>query len=122
MRVVLHFLFFLPAGVRRLRDLFRTPINLLGFSPKRHAMINLFLGDSDLNSLFALPRDQLQEVAQLRIALSPFRSAGCKDFTCGFPALEFPDSQCGFGLLFSFVGIKLQLHLSSSDWRHRRNG
>jgi hypothetical protein len=79
-----------------LRDLFREPINLLGFSPKRHAMIGLFLADSDLNSLFALPRDQLQEVAQLRVALSSFRSAGRKDFACGFLAFEFPDSHCGF--------------------------
>ena len=86
------FLFFLPAGVRRLRDLFRAPINLLSFSPKRHAMIGFFLADSDLNSLFALPRNQLQEVAQFRVALSPFRSAGRKDFACGFFAFEFPDS------------------------------
>jgi hypothetical protein len=41
-------LLFLPSGVRRLRDLFRAPINLLGFNPKRHAMIRLFLSDSDL--------------------------------------------------------------------------
>jgi hypothetical protein len=75
-----------------LRDLFRDPIDLLGLSPKRHAMIRLFLADSDLNSLFALPRDQLQEVAQLRVALSPFRSAGCKDFARGFFAFKFPDS------------------------------
>ena len=89
-------LFFLPAGVRRLRDLFRAPINLLGFGSKRQAMVGLFLADSDLNSLFALPGDQLQEVAQLRIALSPFRSAGCEDFAGGFLAFEFPDSHCGF--------------------------
>jgi hypothetical protein len=75
-----------------LRDLFRTPVNLLGFSPKRHAMIGLFLADSDLNSLFALPRDQLKEVAQLRVALPSFRSSGCKYFAGGFPALDFPDS------------------------------
>jgi hypothetical protein len=55
-------------------------------------MIRFFLADSDLNSLFALPRDQLQEVAQLRVSLSPFRSAGCKDFARGFLAFEFPDS------------------------------
>jgi hypothetical protein len=55
-------------------------------------MICLFLADSDLNSLFALPRDQLQEVAQLWVALSPFRSTGRKDFACGFLAFEFPDS------------------------------
>jgi hypothetical protein len=79
-------------GVRRLRDLFRTPVNLLGFSPKRHAMIGLFLADSDLNSLFALPRNQLKEVAQLRVALPSFRSSGCKYFAGGFPALDFPDS------------------------------
>jgi hypothetical protein len=95
-----------------LRNLFREPINLLGLSPKRHAMICLFLADSDLNSLIALPRDQLQEVAQLRVPLSPFRSAGCKDFTGGILAFEFPDSQCGFGLLFSSVEIKVQPYLS----------
>src|SRR5215475_4527568 len=68
-------------------------------------MIGFFLADSDLNSLFALPRDQLQEVAQLRVALSPFRSAGCKDFAYGFLAFEFPDSHCSFDLLFSFAEI-----------------
>src|SRR5215475_10958232 len=68
-------------------------------------MIGFFLADSDLNSLFALPRDQLQKVAQLRIALSPFRSAGCKDFACGFLAFEFPDSHCGFELPFPFAEI-----------------
>src|SRR5215510_14980192 len=93
------FLFFLPTGIRLLRDLFRAPINLLAFSPKRHAMIGLFLADSDLNSVFALPRDQLQEVAQLRVALSPFRSAGCKDFAGGFLAFEFPDSHSLLRLL-----------------------
>src|SRR5262249_12010103 len=106
------FSFFLPAGVRRLRDLFRAPIDLLSFSPKRHAMIGIFLADSDLNSLFALPRDQLQEVAQLGVALSSFRSAGCIDFAYGFLAFEFPDSHCGFGFLFSLVEIKFQTHLS----------
>jgi hypothetical protein len=75
-----------------LRDLFRAPINLLGFRSKRHAMLGLFLTDSDLNSLFALPQNQLQEIAQLRISLSPFRSAGGKDFTYGFLAFEFPNS------------------------------
>src|SRR5262245_34969952 len=55
-------------------------------------MIGLFLANSDLNSLIALPRDQLQEVSQPGVALSSFRSAGCKDFACGFLALEFPDS------------------------------
>lgn len=79
-----------------MRDLFREPINLLGISPKRHAMIGLFLADSDLNSLFALPRDQLQEVAQFRVALTPSRSSGGKDFACGFLAFELPDSHYGF--------------------------
>jgi hypothetical protein len=64
-------------------------------------MIGLFLADSDLNSLIALSRDQLQEVAQLGVALSPFRSAGRKDFAYGFLAFQFPDSHCGFGLRFS---------------------
>jgi hypothetical protein len=62
-------------------------------------MIGFFLADSDLNSLFALPRNQLQEVTQLRVALSPFRSSGRKDFACGFFAFEFPDSHSLLRLL-----------------------
>jgi Methyltransferase domain len=80
------FLFFLPAGVRGLCDLFRAPINLLGFCSKRHAMIGLFLADSDLYSLFALPQNQLQKVAQPGIALSTFRSTGSINFADGFIA------------------------------------
>ncbi|HEX5086032.1 MAG TPA: hypothetical protein VFY40_28695 [Blastocatellia bacterium] len=75
-----------------MRDFFRTPINLLVFGLKRHAIISLFLADSDLNSLGALPRDKLQEVAQFWVALSTFRSASCKDFAGAFPAFDFPDS------------------------------
>jgi hypothetical protein len=102
-----NLLFFLPAGERRLRDPFRAPINLLGFSPKRHAMIGLFLADSDLNPLFALPRDQLQEVAQLRIALSSFRSAGCIDFARVFLAFEFPDGHSVFWVFGCTPGCSL---------------
>jgi hypothetical protein len=81
-------------------DSFRAPINLLGFGPKRHAMIGLFPGDSDLKSLFALPRDQLQEVTQLGVALPAFRSASCKDFAGGILAFKFPDSHLWFEIPF----------------------
>ena len=64
-----NFLFFLPVRVRRLRDLFHEPINLLGFSPKRHAMIGLFLADSDLNSIFTLPLRGAAAFARNRPAL-----------------------------------------------------
>jgi hypothetical protein len=96
-----------------LRDFFRAPINLLGFSSKRHAVVSLFLADSDLNSLFALSQDQLQEVAQFRVALSPFRSARRKDFASGFLAFDFPD--CHFRNPMSFSRL-----IRESERRFRR--